>query len=132
MNGREKCRMLREIRRQIALENDIKLVTEACSFRGECRGTCPKCEAELAWLEQQLEKRRRLGRRIAAAGVSAGLVVSLAGCSVVDALLNGGDEITGIVPAPTEEAVLMGEVAAGDLPEFETDAPDEQEGHEHP
>ena len=56
MNGKEKCRILREIRKQIALENDIRLVTEECTFKGECRGTCPKCESEVRYLEQQLEK----------------------------------------------------------------------------
>lgn len=114
MNGKEKCRLLREIRSRIAQENDIELITRECSFRGECRGTCPRCEEELRWLEQQLEKKRALGRRIAVAGVSAGLALTLAGCSVVDALLPESDALTGIMPAPTEEIELMGEIAVED------------------
>lgn len=124
MNGKEKCRMLREIRRQIALENDITLITEECSFRGECRGSCPRCEAELQWLEAQLEKRRSLGKRIAVAGVAAGIALGMTGCSLVEALLPGGGQTTGIVPAPTEEAVLMGEVPYEGEPEADAILPD--------
>lgn len=110
MNGKEKCRILREIRKQIALENDIRLVTEECTFKGECRGTCPKCESEVRYLEQQLEKRRSLNKKIALAGISAGLTLTMAGCAVIESIFDP-DVITGIVPAPTEEVMLMGDVA---------------------
>ena len=50
MSGKEKCKYLREIRKKIALENDITLVTSECTFKGECKGTCPKCEAEVRYL----------------------------------------------------------------------------------
>ena len=52
MSGKEKCRILKEIRRRIAEENDIALVTRECSYQGECRGSCPRCEAELRALEE--------------------------------------------------------------------------------
>ena len=44
--GKQKCRILKTIRKQIAEANDIKLVTSKCRYRGDCLGTCPKCEAE--------------------------------------------------------------------------------------
>lgn len=70
MLGRDKCKYLREIRRRIANENDIKLVTRECTFKGECKGTCPRCEAEVLYLERELEKRQKLGRIVTIAGLS--------------------------------------------------------------
>lgn len=72
--------MLREIRQKIANENEIPLVTEECKYHGDCKGTCPKCEAELSYLEKQLEKRRALGKAVTVSAVALGLVSSLAGC----------------------------------------------------
>ena len=70
MSGKEKCKYLREIRKKIALENDITLVTSECTFKGECKGTCPKCEAEVRYLERELDKRRNLGKVITLAGLT--------------------------------------------------------------
>ena len=53
MNGKNKCKILKEIRKQIAAENDISYVTSECKHKGDCLGTCPKCEAEVRYLEQQ-------------------------------------------------------------------------------
>ncbi|MBR5374458.1 MAG: hypothetical protein IK131_07290 [Paludibacteraceae bacterium] len=83
MFGKEKCKYLREIRKKIALENDIALVTSECTFKGECKGTCPKCEAEVRYLEQVLDKRRNLGKVITLAGLTLAGVASsglLASC----------------------------------------------------
>ena len=52
--GKQTCKILKEIRKQIAAENDIKLVIEECTYQGDCRGTCPKCEAEVRYLEREL------------------------------------------------------------------------------
>ncbi len=81
MRGRNKCRILREIRERIAEENDIPYVTRECGYRGECSGTCPRCEQELRYLERQLEQRRRLGKSIAVTALCAGLVLTAAGCT---------------------------------------------------
>ena len=70
MSGKQKCKILKEIRQRIADENDIPYVTRECSFQGECTGTCPRCESELRYLEQQLENRRRLGKRVSVAALS--------------------------------------------------------------
>ena len=80
MAGKQKCKMLREIRRRIAEENDIPLVTEDCRYKGDCKGTCPKCESELRYLEQQLEKRRSLGKKVTVSALALGLTASFAGC----------------------------------------------------
>lgn len=46
--GKQTCKILKEIRRQIAEANDIEFVTSECRYKGDCLGTCPKCEAEVA------------------------------------------------------------------------------------
>jgi TonB family protein len=74
--GKQTCKILKEIRKQIAAENDIKLVIEECTYQGDCRGTCPKCEDEVRYLERELEKRQRLGKAAVVAGLSVGLLAS--------------------------------------------------------
>ena len=101
MNGKETCRCLKEIRLKIAQENDIDLIVEECTHKGECRGTCPRCEAEVRYLEAALEKRRKAGLRVALAGVSAGLALALSGCAAVDRL---ADAARGVFITPTPQS----------------------------
>ncbi len=79
--GKEKCRILKQIRAEIAKQNDIAWVVEECSHKGNCRGTCPKCEAEVRQLERALERRAALGKTVAVVGISAGLSLSITGCA---------------------------------------------------
>ena len=72
--GKQTCRILKDIRRQIAEANDIEFITSECQYQGDCLGTCPKCEAEVRYLEQQLERKRMAGKAITILGISAGLV----------------------------------------------------------
>lgn len=90
MNGKSKCKLLKQIRRQIAAENDITYVTSECKFQGNCSGTCPKCEAEVRYLEEELRKRQQSGMKIAVAGIAAALVVTASGCMPVQ---TGGDPL---------------------------------------
>ena len=72
--GKQTCKILKEIRKQIAEENDINLIIEECTYQGDCLGTCPRCEAEVRYLERELEKRQRLGKAAVVAGLSVGLL----------------------------------------------------------
>ena len=81
MLGKQKCKMLKEIRRRIADENDIPYVTRECSHQGDCSGTCPRCESELRYLEQQLQRRAALGRKVRVAALCAGMVLGASGCA---------------------------------------------------
>lgn len=81
MNGKSRCKILKEIRKQIALNNDIEFVVSECKYKGDCLGTCPKCEQELRYLEAELLKRRREGKKIAVAGIAAALIAASTGCS---------------------------------------------------
>ena len=87
MKGKNKCRILKEIRKAIAKENDIEYVTSECKYQGECIGTCPKCESEVKYLEAELEKRRSAGKSVVVAGIAASMILST-GCVSMDDFLN--------------------------------------------
>lgn len=74
MLGKERCKALKEIRQKIAEENDIEYIVQECTFQGECKGTCPKCEEELRYLEKELEKRQKIGKAVIVAGVAIGVI----------------------------------------------------------
>ena len=84
MNGKKKCKILKEIRRRIAEENDIAYVTSECKHQGNCLGTCPKCEAEVRYLEEQIEARRRAGYAVALTGLALTLTATTASCVPID------------------------------------------------
>ena len=77
--GKSICSVLKTIRKQIADANDIKYEPRECHYEGECRGTCPACEAEVRYIERELNIRRQLGKAVAVVGISAGLS-ALSGC----------------------------------------------------
>lgn len=129
MKGKEKCRMLKQIRKKIADENDIPYVVEECPHQGECEGTCPKCEAELRKLEEELSLRRRIGKKVAVAGLAAGMIVSTTACTpgdiieVVEELMNphsySRNVEGGLVEPPLEgEALPVYEELTGDIAYF--------------
>ena len=80
VRGKQTCKILKEIRKQIAAENDIELITSECTHKGDCAGTCPKCEAEVRYLERELEKRQRLGKAAVFAGMTLGTAITAASC----------------------------------------------------
>ena len=70
--GKQVCKILKDIRKQIAEENDIEFITSECKHQGDCAGTCPKCEAELKYLESQLARRSASGLPARLAGIAIG------------------------------------------------------------
>lgn len=84
MKGKEKCKALKEIRRQIAEKNDIPFAVSQCTHQGDCKGTCPKCESELRYLERELAIRQGLGKAVAIAGISIGACTAFTACSPKD------------------------------------------------
>lgn len=104
MNGKQKCKILKEIRAEIARSNDIEYVTSECKHKGDCKGTCPKCEAELRYLEKELERKQQLGKAVAIMGMSASITLSAAGCVDLFPQTDGD-----LQPPPEEE--LMGDIA---------------------
>ncbi len=119
MLGKQKCKILKEIRQRIADENDIPYVTQECTHKGNCRGTCPKCESELRYLEQQLQKRQAMGKKVALAALCAGMTFSAAACGPADPVPTAGYvEIVEPSPACTQDPteIEMGEVAPTEEP----------------
>lgn len=145
MKGKAKCKLLKQIRRKIAEENDISYVTSECKYQGDCSGTCPKCEAEVRYLEDELRKRQNAGKAVAVAGIAAAMVVTASGCvssvggaplypeqeiSQTDATRQTEEEIRGGATVPTEDTTVPtegelvdGEIVdiMGEVPEDETD-----------
>lgn len=64
MRGKDTCKTLKEIRKNIAEKNGIQLEIEECTYEGDCSGTCPKCEAELRELECALDEKEARGERV--------------------------------------------------------------------
>ena len=83
VKGKQTCKILKEIRKQIAAENDIEFVTSECTYKGDCMVTCPKCEAEVRYLERELEKRQRIGKAAVFAGIAVGTLFTATSCDRV-------------------------------------------------
>lgn len=68
-NGKRICQTLRDIRKRVAEANDIPFEIEECPHKGDCLGTCPKCEAEVSNLMDCLDQRAREGKSVVIDGV---------------------------------------------------------------
>lgn len=69
-----KCERLKQIRKQLADRIGVDLHQSECTYRGECKGTCPKCAHEEKQLNQALAAKGML-----VAGLAT-LSLGLAGC----------------------------------------------------
>lgn len=114
--GKQTCKILKNIRRQIAEANNIELITSECQYQGDCPGTCPKCEAEIRYLEQQLACKRMAGRAITILGISAGIVAISPMTSCSSSLEIPIEKTNSKIASPEEENVLFGMVEQ--MPEF--------------
>ena len=104
--GKEKCRILKEIRAEIAKQNDIEWVVSECKHQGNCKGTCPKCEQEVRQLEEALAKREALGKKVAVVGISATLALSVTGCDPFTQPTDGVP-VDGGATLPTEQTEVQ-------------------------
>lgn len=113
--GKQTCKILKEIRRQIAEANDIEFVTSECRYKGDCLGTCPKCEAEVRYLEQQLRARSLAGKAIALAGISAASLAMLTPTSSQAQTLQEPQNILkGSIPVMADTITVRGVALSGD------------------
>ena len=131
--GKEKCRILKEIRAEIAKANDIEWVVSECKHKGNCKGTCPKCEQEVRQLEAALAKREALGKTVAVVGISASVALSVTGCFNPFPQATDGVPMGDVMPPETQDQTAcdtaiqgveveteMGELVVGEpLPETE-------------
>lgn len=111
--GKQTCKILKEIRRQIAEANGIEFATSECRYKGDCLGTCPKCEAEVRYLEQQLRSRSLAGNAIALAGISAGIML-MSGCNGTSSN-QSSETLQGEPVAPIEQIEVTDTIDEGEL-----------------
>ena len=74
--GKSTCKLLKDIRQQIADANGISYQPIECQHKGDCAGTCPACEEEIRYLEEQLRNKQRGGLGLKVAGIAAGVCVA--------------------------------------------------------
>ena len=144
MKGKSKCKRLKDIRKQIAKENDIEFITSECKYQGDCLGTCPKCEAEVRYLEEELKKRKQAGKKIAVAGIAAAFTLTATSCNeLINNVLNYGttagvpeishETVDGEMPSvsqpvitdDSDDIVTEGELVPGETLPEESENPDE-------
>ena len=101
--GKEKCRILKQIRAEIAKANDIEWVVAECKHKGNCKGTCPKCEQEVRQLEAALAKREALGKKVAVVGISASMALAVTGCVNPFPEATDGVPMGDVMPPETED-----------------------------
>ena len=75
--GRSTCKLLKDIRQQIADANGISYQPKECHHRGDCAGTCPACEEEIRYLEHELKARKGNGFGMKVAGIAAGICATV-------------------------------------------------------
>ncbi len=74
--GKEKCKKLKQIRKLIAEVNDIPFETIECHHQGACPGTCPACDAEIKYLDEQLQQKIRRGEKVTLSGLAVDMIDS--------------------------------------------------------
>lgn len=62
--------MLWSIRRQIAEANGIVYMEAECGHEGDCLGTCPKCDAQIRYLDAELNRKIASGEKVTVSGLS--------------------------------------------------------------
>lgn len=67
--GKRICKTLKELRKRIADANEIPFETDECTHKGDCPGTCPKCEDEVSCLMDSIEKREQEGKPVVIEGL---------------------------------------------------------------
>lgn len=113
--GKRICQALKELRKRIAEANDIPFEIEECTHKGDCPGTCPKCEADVRYLMECIDMREQEGKPVVIEGLmnEDELRKAFSIDSVEqDIPENPDDFVTMGMPEPPTPEVLMGDIAA--------------------
>ena len=135
MTGKEKCELLKAIRKNIAEMNGIEYYPEQCDHEGTCPGFCPRCDMEASYLMKELRKKEAAGSPIRIDTESLAQFEALTSEPIED---DDDDCLVGNIPTPgiiaSPEDIdgdimpLQGDVA---MPEdFEEDSEPETDGEE--
>lgn len=112
--GKRTCEFLKEVRQRVARENGIPLEIRECTHKGDCRGTCPYCEAEVRYLEQELSKHRSLGKAVTVAGIAVSAMM-MSGCH--------NQQTPGEAPAPAPVTETLVQPLSDKTPDQDVPAP---------
>ena len=77
VKGKSTCKLLKDIRQQIADANGISYQPKECHHKGDCAGTCPACEEEIRYLERELKARKGNDFGMKVAGIAAGICATV-------------------------------------------------------
>lgn len=118
--GKSICNTLKAIRKKIADANGISYSPVECHHEGDCLGTCPACEAEVRYIEKELNLRRMAGRAVTIVGLSAGMI-ALTACG--DDGRRKGDKLSGAMNLSVSEKMKSPssaeDCAQDSMPEWE-------------
>ncbi len=114
--GKKTCETLKSIRKQIADANEIPYEPVVCTHKGDCLGTCPACESEMRYIENQLNIRKIAGKAVKIVGLAT--MMTMASCNSISTTdrfnpnmeVDAGDEMEG-------EIFDFRRVGVEDLPE---------------
>ena len=70
MTAMEQRTVMKELRRRIALANEVVPLTADRPCEEGCRGACPVCKAEARWLDDELNRLAAEGKTITLAAVT--------------------------------------------------------------
>ena len=117
------CQTLKVVSKQIADANEIPYEITECHHEGDCRGTCPKCESEVRYIENQLNIRRAAGKAVSLVGLSLGISTAFTSCSTKpdphEELIETEEEVLGgsAQIAPEESSALKYSI----YPDYDTE-----------
>lgn len=57
MKGKDICNILKAIRIDIAEKYRLQYNPTECTHKGDCAGTCPRCDEEIRDLQRQLDEK---------------------------------------------------------------------------
>lgn len=92
--GKKTCDILKEIRKTVGEKENIDLQQYECNFKGNCSGTCPKCEKELDEINKKVDH-----KKLVSILGTIGLASTLVACSPI----NEENELSGLVDTREKE-----------------------------
>lgn len=114
MTHKEKCKKMKSIRKTIADKLGVDLHQRKCTYQGDCKGTCPRCEQEEKTLNKILLK-----NSAAVAGLAM-TAISITGCGSVEDLTTEHRANDPSVLSTTEKKPDSTEPLDGDILEGDT------------
>lgn len=118
--GKRICQALKELRKRIADANEIPFEIEKCTHKGDCPGTCLKCESELHYLMGSINQREQEGKPVAIEGLMS--ETELRQAFVIEPICSDLPKmpeefvLLGMPAPPSDSMRLMGDIAAPSNP----------------